>query len=342
MTKLLLTGASGYLGGELLPRLLELPGLDIYALVRSDIQEQTFSAMGVKIVRFDLMDKAAVINSVEENEISVVVHSANAFSFVPAEAFIHGLAAVKAKTGKPVHFVHTSGAKVFSSHTGVRRRLSDDEDVYTIQKTTKPAEAFMKTPVETCTSIYELGEALGVQTYIFVPPMVYGPRAGFGNKISKQYVDIVRVSLVLRAVYQVADPEYAWPQCHLQDVTALHFLIVKSIVEGKDIPYGKKNGYYFAVNGEFKWKDLYQGIATALASRGLVDSDTLRIPKDEDIEAMAKALGNAPKALVDVAVGGSCALTAANGVNLGWKPQYAVNYLLSTFDAEVQFILENL
>lgn len=38
--------------------------------------------------------------------------------------------------------------------------------------------------------------------------MVYGPRAGFGNKISKQYVDIVRVSLVLRAVYQVADPEY--------------------------------------------------------------------------------------------------------------------------------------
>ncbi len=108
----------------------------------------------------------------------------------------------------------------------------------------------------------------------------------------------------LRAIVLTSIGAEAWPQCHLQDVTALHFLIVKSIVEGKDIPYGKKNGYYFAVNGEFKWKDLYQGIATALASRGLVDSDTLRIPKDEDIEAMAKALGNAPKALVDVAVGG--------------------------------------
>lgn len=41
---------------------------------------------------------------------TVVLHLANAFSFVPPEAFIRGLAAVKQKTGKDVHFVHVSHA----------------------------------------------------------------------------------------------------------------------------------------------------------------------------------------------------------------------------------------
>lgn len=33
--------------------------------------------MGVKIVRFDLMDKAAVINSVEENESEFLINADN-------------------------------------------------------------------------------------------------------------------------------------------------------------------------------------------------------------------------------------------------------------------------
>ncbi|KAF8919586.1 hypothetical protein CPB85DRAFT_1429680 [Mucidula mucida] len=342
MTRLLLTGASGYLGAELLPHILGLPDLEVYALVRSDAQAEALSGMGIIPVRFDLTDQAAIINSVEENTITVVFHLADAFNFAPAEAFINGLASVKAKTSQPVHFLHTSGAKIFSSHAGIHRRLCDDEDIYTVQKTTEPAYAFMKTPVETCTSIHELGDSLGVNTYIFVPPMVYGPRSGFGNKISIQYVDIIRIALQLRTVYQVADPFFEWPSCHVQDVASLYALIAKAIHEKKTIPHGRKDGYFFAVNGEYKWKDLYQGIANSLASRSLIDSNALSTPTDDDLERMAEVLGKGPKPLVDISVGGSCALTASNGAALGWTPQYGVDHLLSTIDAEVQFILDNL
>ncbi len=54
------------------------------------------------------------------------------------------------------------------------------------------------------TSILELGDVLGVRTYVYVPPMVYGPGEGFGNKISIQFVGIVQIGLTLKRIYQVA------------------------------------------------------------------------------------------------------------------------------------------
>ncbi len=38
--------------------------------------------------------------------VTVVFHLADAFNFAPAEAFLNGLASVKAKTGQAVHFLH--------------------------------------------------------------------------------------------------------------------------------------------------------------------------------------------------------------------------------------------
>lgn len=48
--------------------------------------------------------------------------------------------------------------------------------------------------LETNSNIVELGEKLGVQTYIFAPCIVYGESATFGNKISIQTKAIVQAA----------------------------------------------------------------------------------------------------------------------------------------------------
>lgn len=60
-------------------------------------------------------------------------------TFVPGKAFIEGLAAVNAATGAKTHFFHTSGAKLFSSLTGVDGTIStsDAGDVYDLQREQK-------------------------------------------------------------------------------------------------------------------------------------------------------------------------------------------------------------
>ncbi|KIY67679.1 NAD(P)-binding protein [Cylindrobasidium torrendii FP15055 ss-10] len=341
-TKFLITGGTGYLGAELLERISKWQNLEIFALVRQDAQAEQIKALGFFPARFDLYDHDSAAGFVRDNEITVVFHLADAFKHAPGKAFIEGLADVKAKTGKEVHFLHTSGAKVFSSHVGINRHLSDDEDVYTLQKGAKLPVPLFAGPVEACTAAHELGESLGVRTYVFVPPMVYGPRDGFGNKLSIQYVDIVKIALRLKAVYLVPDETYSWPFCHLQDVTSLYAAILAAIADGKDIPHGKAGGYYFAVGGEYKWKDLYQGIATALAKRGRIEDANLRTPKDEDILAMSTVLKSPLKEMVYVSVGGRASLSGKRGREIGWVPEYDHEHLMRTVDEEVGFILKQL
>ncbi len=79
--------------------------------------------------------------------------------------------------------------------------------------------------------------------------------------------------------------------------------LVNSILEGKDVPYGKKGGHYFGVNGEFSWKRLYEGIAVSLAKRGLVDDAAVAKPSAEDYDKMAQVLSG-PKEIVDISVAG--------------------------------------
>ncbi|KIY43095.1 NAD(P)-binding protein [Fistulina hepatica ATCC 64428] len=344
MHKLLLTGASGYIGGTILNELILVEDVELFALVRTKKQAEQVIAVGyaagksIRPVEFDLMNPAAVQTAVMDIGATIVIHTANAFSFVPAQAFIRGLAEVKRRSGTEVHFVHTSGAKVFSSHAGINMRLEDTQDVYHAQKVHKSPHPALQEAIDTCTLTHELGEELGVRTYILVPPMVYGPGEGFGNKLSIQFVAIVRIGLALKRVYQVADDTFNWPLCHLRDCVSLYMVLLKSIVDGS-ASYGKQGGYYFAENGLFNWKILYTSIAQSLTKLGKLDDASLVNPvSSADLDLMADVL-RCPKEFVDVSVAGSCDLSGENGRRLGWKPVFDVDHLMSVVDEEVKFIL---
>ncbi|KAF4470248.1 nad dependent epimerase dehydratase family, partial [Fusarium albosuccineum] len=190
----LITGASGYLGGDLLAGLSDakLPTFGkLYALVRTPEQAKAVQQYGAEPLTLDVTDGDAIRDAIVSKKITIVFFLINSFKSVSQELFIKALGEVKKKIGSEVHFLHTSGAKMFSSHAGApadRQLYDDDPDLYTIHKAQRPRLEPFKIALNTNNTIVELAEANQVRSYVFVPCIVYKKGRGFSNPISIQTI----------------------------------------------------------------------------------------------------------------------------------------------------------
>ncbi|KAK7735370.1 hypothetical protein SLS63_003840 [Diaporthe eres] len=346
--RILVTGASGYLGGTLLARWkgADLPAYDkLYALVRTDAQAKAVEQYGAEALTFDSRDEAAVRKAVVDNKITIVYYLIDAIRSEAQVNFIKALAEVKKATGQEVHFLHTTGAKMFSSHAGAPTDaplLDTNPALYSIHKTQVEAAPFdlIKTAVSTNNIVIEEAEKYGVRSYIFAPCMVYGRGEGFGNTISIQTVAIVKAAQAMKRVYKVDEGRPTWPVCHILDNTALYFEILRTILAGKELSHGRA-GYFLASPGSVAWDDLYTAMAAALAKRNIIGDDSVVPANDSILEQIGEALGCSPE-FVGVQIGGRCTFTAEHGSKIGWKPQYPPEHIIEDAENEVQLILDNL
>lgn len=90
--------------------------------------------------------------------------------------------------------------------------------------------------------------------------------------------------------------------CHVADTATLYVEILRKILAGEDIGYGK-NGYYLASAGSIAWDDIYSVMAKALAKRQIIEDEEVHSANDEVLERMSVVLG-IPKVLVPVMLGG--------------------------------------
>ncbi|KAL5313631.1 hypothetical protein ACEPPN_018052 [Leptodophora sp. 'Broadleaf-Isolate-01'] len=344
--RVLITGASGYLGGDLLAR---LPGSNLhsyeklYALVRTDAQADAVKKYGAEPLKFAVNNQAEVHDAIVKNGITIVFFLINALKKDSQVMFINALAEVRKATGKDVHFLHTSGAKMFSGLAGAPTDgplLDTRPDLYEVQKEQKDPFGYMQEAVETNNAIIELAEAMGVKAYIFAPCIVYGKSEGFGNPISKQTVAIVKAAKAAGGVYSPNKQRPTWPVCHISDNSTLYIRILRGILAGEDIGSGK-SGYFLASPGSVAWDDIYAAMAEALARRGVIGNATVEKATDTYLEKMAAGIG-CPKEMVVVQLGGSCTFTPEHGAKIGWKAQYRPEHILEAADEEVDLILANL
>ncbi|KPM40556.1 hypothetical protein AK830_g5994 [Neonectria ditissima] len=327
----LITGASGYLGGTFVDQLADasLPSHgNIFALVRTASQAQAVKKYGLDAVTFDPYDEAAVEQHILDHNISVVFWLIDALGSAAQPHFIKALSKLKQKTGQTVHFLHTSGAKIFSDLAGAytdKPLLDDDPNLY---------EA-----VDTNNIVIDLAEAEGVRSYIFVPCIVYGKGRGFGNPVSIQTVAIVKAAREAKKVYKVDTDRPTWPVSHVDDTATLYIEILRKILAEEDIDYGS-NGYYLASSGSVAWDDLYEAMAKSLAQRGIIEDSQVSFADNAALAKMAKGLG-CPEDLVRVQLGGKCTFTAKHGQSIGWKSRYPADHILEAADEEVALILEH-
>jgi hypothetical protein len=96
----------------------------------------------------DLSSQSAITSALLEKDISIVFYLIDAFRAETQVRFIHTLAEAGRRRRVVTHFLHTSGAKLFSGFVGnpVERGISDaDEDLFEMQKKGQSKFPAMKT-----------------------------------------------------------------------------------------------------------------------------------------------------------------------------------------------------
>lgn len=148
---ILLTGASGYLGGSLLAQLSHAnlpPYKHLYALARSESQAASIRQYNAEPLILDLSDQEQAIKTIVDAKITIIYFLLDAMKSELQIPLIKALGEVRKQTvgGQDVHFLHTTGAKIFSEHAGMpidRRNLDTDSNLYELQKSAKAPHSIM-------------------------------------------------------------------------------------------------------------------------------------------------------------------------------------------------------
>ncbi|MBN2470270.1 MAG: NAD-dependent epimerase/dehydratase family protein, partial [Anaerolineae bacterium] len=168
----LVTGATGFLGGTLAARLLA-DGVRVRALVRSEQRGRDLGARGVQLILGDLTDPQALQRAVEG---CTVVFSVG--------AALHGTAAEQ-------YTVNVTGVEqlVEAAHrAGVRRVVHVSSiAVYGVERPGVLSEAMPAQPGSDYYGqskalgerrLFERAAALGLEAVVVRPGMIYGPGSG--------------------------------------------------------------------------------------------------------------------------------------------------------------------
>ncbi|KFY49662.1 hypothetical protein V496_09883 [Pseudogymnoascus sp. VKM F-4515 (FW-2607)] len=337
--KVLISGATGYIGGSILAELLNSSdGYAISALVRNEEQAAVLRKTGITPVLFDGLDDLEA-NRKAPSENDVVINAASASHNTSVKAWIEGLSQRQKATGKKAYYIHTSGTSILSDRpiTGTRidTNIYSDahNDIYAYEKS--HPETYSQRVADL--AVVATGEAKGVQTYIIVPSTIYGLGKGLFKKLSQQVPWLMRLAIKKGHAIVIGEGDGIWNHVHIDDLSNLYLLLLRGVLAPKtELPFGKK-GYYFAETGEHTWKSISEGISRALLAQG---QNTIQ---SDEIESIS--LKDAANALeisdmhLELALAANSRAKADNARELlGWKPKHGNDSFHSHFMDELAAI----
>lgn len=242
--RIFMTGATGYIGGSVAVKLLQL-GHEITGLVRSDAGAAALRALGMHPVRGSLDDRDvvsqatrdadAVIDAAEANHDGVVVAIADALRG-SGKAFLHtsgsGIVATRAD-GRLVEAVYDEFTPVVPTLPRMQQRAAIDQVVFDAARD-------------------------GIRAIVIRPSMIYGGGSG-PRKESFQVPALIEQARAQGIGLHIGPGENRWANVHIDDVVDLYV---------RALDRGAAGALYYAENGEEALKTIAECISRMLGFDG--------------------------------------------------------------------------
>jgi nucleoside-diphosphate-sugar epimerase len=341
MSKILLTGATGYVGGTVLSQLLasteaSIEALIIDLLVRNEAQASKLKdAYGscVNTIKWSGLEDTAFVEEIASNY-DIVINVGSGFIPEGAIAFVKGLAR-RVKDGKPAPWMlHISGCTNLSdrplTQTPVPTREWNDEkdgsEIVSHMESLDAADPYTQRTTEV--GVLSAAAASGVQTLSINTPLIFGEGSGLFNR-QGLVIPLIMMYVVQHGYGWKLNETANFDWIHVHDLADLYVLLVRTILEREDrgvgyLPSGR-NGVMFAEAGRVLIKDINQGCLDAAFADGVLPREDT--PQQKEIrlvplQEIADKLTAGRRDIAERGWGGHKATKAVLARKLlGWQPK---------------------
>ncbi|EPQ52538.1 NAD P-binding protein [Gloeophyllum trabeum ATCC 11539] len=330
-----ITGATGYLGGSVLQRLLAHPertSFSITALVRNVEKAKLLEEFCVKttIGSYSDLDKLEAAASTAD----VFFAIANCDDLPAAKAILQGLKKRHAETGKQPILIHTSGSAIIIDNAQGKYASDNaysDMDIPRIEAL-DPAQPHRNVDI----AIVEASKEGYARTHIVVPPTIFGRASGplfekgICNPGSIQIPSLIQVAWHRKASGLMGEGKNLWSLVSVDDVADLYIVLFDAARKDEKTAHGRE-GFYFAENGYYQFYEAAKAISDALVQLGRTDKAE---PTPWTQEQLGKYFAGAP-------IFGTNSLCKADRARaLGWKPTKTKKDFLDSIKPEAEALIK--
>jgi len=284
--KVFVTGASGYIGGSIAARLVEL-GYAVLGLVRSREKAVLLQERGIAPVVGTLDDWGVLTDAAIEAD--AVVHAASA----DHPGSVLTLLGALERSAKPL--LYTTGSGIVAD--SARGEYASDR-VLTEDDYFEPVP-FRRPRVSTNQLVREAGISKGIRSIVICPTMVYGAGRGLQPE-SDQLPKLIGLSRQLGAGVYFGQGINRYSHVHIDDIVDLYVLALEKAPGGS---------FFFAENGDASFKEIAEMISQALG----FDGRTMSL----GVEGVLRQYGEAGL----YGVTSNSRVSAQNARRLGWTPK---------------------
>ncbi|KAK0494591.1 NAD(P)-binding protein [Armillaria luteobubalina] len=327
--KIFITGATGYLGGSFLSRLLTVVDpATITTLVRSEDKAEKLRTLGVKTVVGSYKDVDVLAEAASKADI--VLTFVDADDHVAAQAILDGMKKKHQFDGSVPALIHTSGTGVIQDNAlGLHNNYPVFSDLDLDRFASIPEEAIHR---KTDLLILDADKQGYIRSYLVLPPTVYGLATGvvadlgIQNIHSVQFPAIVKTSMFRKQGGMIGEGVNIWHNVSLSDTTNFFVLLFETVVKNPDTAHGAE-GYYFLENGEHSLGEVATEISKALVELGIGSNPEPSSYTEEEKKSFFGPLWPF--------LGTNARVRADRSRALGWKPVDRKDKMAASLRAEI-------